>query len=83
MGSTRAAITTALTQCVIAWLIAFAVRCVGLAFGWHKEAQYMNLPTILILALIGIRAVCRASFDEKASVRLFRTLLRLSRAVQK
>lgn len=33
MGSTRAAITTALTQCVIAWLIAFAVRCVGLAFG--------------------------------------------------
>ena len=45
---------TALTQCVIAWLIAFAVRCVGLAFGWHKEARYMNLPTILILALIGI-----------------------------
>mgnify|MGYP005929243997 CR=1 FL=1 len=33
MGSTRAAIMTALTQCVIAWLIAFAVRCVGLAFG--------------------------------------------------
>ena len=33
MGSTRAAITTALTQCVIAWLIAFAVRCIGLAFG--------------------------------------------------
>ena len=33
MGSTRAAITTALTQCVIAWLIAFAVRGVGLAFG--------------------------------------------------
>ena len=33
MGSTRAAITTALSQCVIAWLIAFAVRCVGLAFG--------------------------------------------------
>ena len=33
MGSTRAAITTALTQCVIAWLIAFVVRCVGLAFG--------------------------------------------------
>lgn len=33
MGSARAAIMTALTQCVIAWLIAFAVRCIGLAFG--------------------------------------------------
>lgn len=43
----------------------------------------MNLPTILILALIGIALFAALPFDEKASVRLFRTLLRLSSAVQK
>ncbi len=43
----------------------------------------MNLPTILILALIGIALFAALRSMKKASVRLFRTLLRLSRAVQK
>ena len=33
LGSARAAASVALMQCVIAWIVAFAVRCVGLAFG--------------------------------------------------
>ena len=33
LGSARAAAGVALMQCVIAWIVAFAVRCVGLAFG--------------------------------------------------
>ena len=34
MGSARAAAVTVVTQCVIAWGVAFLVRCVGLIFGW-------------------------------------------------
>ena len=33
MGGTRAAVGVAVSQCVIAWLVAFAVRCVGLVLG--------------------------------------------------
>lgn len=33
MGGTRAAIVTALSQCLIAWIIAFAVRMLGMAVG--------------------------------------------------
>ncbi len=33
MGGAKAAITVALGQCAIAWVVAFAVRCVGLLFG--------------------------------------------------
>ena len=32
-GSARAAALTALTQCAIAWVIAFLVRCLGSLFG--------------------------------------------------
>ena len=34
MGSARAAAVTVVTQCAIAWGVAFLVRCVGLIFGW-------------------------------------------------
>ena len=33
MGGAKAAVGVALAQCLIAWLVAFAVRCVGLLFG--------------------------------------------------
>ena len=33
MGSARAAAVTVVTQCAIAWVVAFAVRCIGLVFG--------------------------------------------------
>ena len=33
MGTTRAAVGVAATQCVIAWLVAFVVHCVGMLFG--------------------------------------------------
>ena len=33
MGSTKAAAFTVLTQCAIAWVVAFLVRCLGLIFG--------------------------------------------------
>ena len=33
LGGTRAAVLTILVQCLIAWLVAFAVRCVGLLCG--------------------------------------------------
>lgn len=33
MGTTRAAVGVAVTQCVIAWLAAFVVHCVGMLFG--------------------------------------------------
>ena len=33
LGGTRAAVLTVLVQCLIAWLVAFAVRCVGLLCG--------------------------------------------------
>ena len=33
MGSTKAAAFTVLTQCAIAWVVAFLVRCLGLVFG--------------------------------------------------
>lgn len=33
MGGAKAALTVALGQCAIAWLVAFVVRCVGLLFG--------------------------------------------------
>ncbi|WP_418667023.1 ferrous iron transport protein B [Allofournierella sp.] len=33
MGGAKAAAGVALTQCLIAWLVAFAVRCIGLVFG--------------------------------------------------
>lgn len=34
MGGVRAAAVTVAAQCLIAWIVAFAVRCIGLAFGW-------------------------------------------------
>ena len=34
MGSARAAAVTVVSQCAIAWVVAFLVRCVGLIFGW-------------------------------------------------
>ena len=33
MGGAKAAAGVALAQCLIAWLAAFAVRCIGLVFG--------------------------------------------------
>ncbi|WP_294455327.1 ferrous iron transport protein B [uncultured Allofournierella sp.] len=33
MGGAKGALTVVVAQCVIAWLVAFAVRCVGLLFG--------------------------------------------------
>ncbi len=33
MGGARAALTVALLQCGIAWIISFVVRCIGFAFG--------------------------------------------------
>lgn len=33
LGGTRAAVLTVLVQCLIAWLVAFAVRCIGLLCG--------------------------------------------------
>lgn len=33
MGGTKAAVMTVILQCAIAWLVAFAVRMVGMAFG--------------------------------------------------
>ena len=33
MGSAKAAAGVALTQCAIAWGVAFVVRCIGLALG--------------------------------------------------
>ena len=30
----RAAAVTVVSQCAIAWVVAFLVRCVGLIFGW-------------------------------------------------
>ena len=35
MGSAKAAALVALSQCAIAWVVAFAVRCVGLALGFN------------------------------------------------
>ena len=43
----------------------------------------MNLPTVLILALIGIALFAALRSMRKHPSGLFRTLLRLSRAVQK
>ena len=34
LGSGKAAAATVLIQCVIAWVMAFLVRCVGLALGF-------------------------------------------------
>ena len=34
MGGVRAAAVTVAAQCLIAWLVAFAVRSIGLVFGW-------------------------------------------------
>ena len=33
MGSARAAALTVVSQCAIAWVVAFLVRCIGLVFG--------------------------------------------------
>ena len=33
MGSARAAALTVASQCAIAWVVAFLVRCIGLVFG--------------------------------------------------
>ena len=33
MGSAKAALTVVVAQCVIAWIVAFVVRCVGMLFG--------------------------------------------------
>ena len=33
MGGTKAAVITVIAQCLIAWVVAFLVHAVGLAFG--------------------------------------------------
>ena len=35
MGGAKAAALVALSQCAIAWVVAFAVRCIGLALGFN------------------------------------------------
>ena len=33
MGGAKGALTVVIAQCAIAWVVAFAVRCVGMLFG--------------------------------------------------
>ena len=39
MGGAKAAALVALSQCAIAWVVAFAVRCIGLALGFNLLYQ--------------------------------------------
>ena len=40
LGGGRAALGVVLMQCGIAWVVAFAVHCVGVLLGWHKGSVF-------------------------------------------